>query len=151
MGADIHMFPEYRVDGGAWQSHPDIDIEIEDEGVPTEYTYISYDEGIGRDYGLFADLAGVRGNGPNPKGVPKSVTPIVERAINQWDGDGHSHSFMSLGELKKLMIKHGYDIKSNKMFTSCQAISKELSQIDKILLNGPKSIVEHRVVFFFDN
>ena len=151
MGCDIHMFPEYRVDGGAWQSHPDIMVEIEEEGTPDEYVYISYDEGIGRNYALFADMAGVRGNGPDPKGIPEGVSPIVARVIKSWSGDGHSFSYMSLGELKKLMKKHGYDVKNNKMFTSCQQLSKELSQIDKILLDGPKSIVEFRVIFFFDS
>lgn len=145
------MFPEYRVDNGAWQVHPDIKVQIECEGTDDEYTYISYDEGIGRNYALFADLAGIRGYGPDPKGIPDGISSIVAKVISQWKGDGHSHSFMSLGELKKLMKKRGYDVKNNKMFTSCQAISKELSQIDKILLDGNKSIVEHRVVFFFDN
>lgn len=151
MGCDIHMFPEYRVDGGAWQAHPDIKIEIREIGTINEYAFISFDEGIGRDYGLFADLAGVRGSGPDPKGIPDGISPIVKKVIDQWIGDGHSHSYMPLDELKQLMKLHGYDVKSNKMFISCQELSKELSQIDEILLDGNKSIVEYRVVFFFDN
>ena len=151
MGCDIHLFPEYKVDNGTWQAHPNIIVKIENEGTDHEYTYINYDEGIGRNYELFADMAGVRGDGPEPKGIPYGVSSIIKKVIEQWKGDAHSHSYMPLNELKKLMKKHGYDVKSNEMFTSCQTISKELSQIDKILLNGPKSIVEHRVVFFFDS
>ena len=124
MGADIHLYPEYRVDGGAWQSHPDIVVETEEAGTPDEYVYVYYNEGIGRNYSLFADMAGVRGHGPAPKGIPADVSPIVKLAIDRWEADGHSHSYMSLNELKKLMQKRGYKIKENEMFKSCKRIEK---------------------------
>lgn len=152
MGADIHLYPEYRVDGGAWQSHPDIIIETEGEA-PDEFTYIRYDDdGIGRNYSLFADMAGVRGDGLDPLGVPEDISPLVKQAIEYWEADGHSHSYMSLESLKKLMQKRGYTIRDNRMFKSCNKIAKELAKIDKILLDSSEgSVVEFRVVFFFDN
>jgi len=151
LGCDIHLYPEYRVDGGAWQSHPDIVVETEGEA-PDEYVWVSYDNGIGRNYSLFADMAGVRGHGPDPKGIPEGVSPIIKQSIDNWKADGHSHSYMSLDELKKLMQKHGYSIRENQMFYSCKKIAKELAKIDKILLDSSEgSIVEFRVVFFFDN
>lgn len=153
MGADIHIFPEYRVDGGAWQSHPDITVELEDKGTAYEFTYISYNSGIHRDYNLFAALAGVRGRGPEPKGLPPGISPIVQQAIDNWEGDGHSYSYISLEDFAVVLRDRGYrNIGELAIFKSCKKIYKELSEIDKILLDSEKgSTVEFRVIFFFDN
>lgn len=57
-----------------------------------------------RNYTLFGILAGVRwddcldGFG-RPRGLPKDVSPQVKRLARQWDGDGHSHSYLTLTEL----------------------------------------------------
>lgn len=152
MGCDIHIFPEYQVDGGAWQSHPDISIEVEGKGTPDEYTYISYDSGVYRDYELFAALAGVRGRGPAAKGIPTSISPLVAQVLEQWDCDAHSHSFMSLKAFQKILEKNNYETEDMEMFKSCERLTMELSQIDQILLDCSKgSEIKWRVVFFFDN
>lgn len=88
--------------------------------------YDTYEEGyldkgepvpwrIGRDYDLFAMLADVRngrgfagcktGEGFNviakPKGLPTNASLQVVRASNNWGIDGHSHSWLTLDEIKK--------------------------------------------------
>lgn len=84
MGCDIHSYIEYKKNG-QWKS---------------ESCY------IGRDYALFGLLAGVRGVSIKPiaeeRGLPPDVTKRVQQQSNAWDGDGHSHSYVTLEELLEL-------------------------------------------------
>lgn len=57
-----------------------------------------------RDYDFFARLAGVRGDGPEPNGVPSDVSALTQRHISRWEGDGHSHVHMTLREFVKRKI-----------------------------------------------
>ena len=76
----------------------------------------------GRNYDLFSILADVR-NGygfagiptgsriipvleslyqePPCRGLPSSVSPLVKRKSDDWNGDGHSHNWLTLEELKR--------------------------------------------------
>lgn len=45
----------------------------------------------GRDYDLFGHLAGVRGSGPEPNGIPDDVSDLAQMVIESWGDDGHSH------------------------------------------------------------
>lgn len=51
-----------------------------------------------RNYGLFARLAGVRGDGPEPKGLPEDASDLTLLAIGDTNGDLHSHSWASATE-----------------------------------------------------
>lgn len=67
----------------------------------------------GRNYDLFAMLADVRngygfagmdtGDGfkpiSQPKGIPDQSSSAYEKLVDMWDGDGHSHSYLTLKEL----------------------------------------------------
>ncbi len=93
MGCDIHATIERRVylDEDRTE-HPD----WENAGDPL----------IGRNYELFAVLAGVRnsyGIKPiaEPRGVPDDASTIVDAWKDYWKGDGHNHSWLSLKELKE--------------------------------------------------
>jgi|SRR5690554_4435721 len=69
----------------------------------------------GRNYNLFAILADVRngigfagiktGEGFNPiskpRGVPKDASDYYLQEVDYWDGDGHSHSYHTLKQLKE--------------------------------------------------
>lgn len=66
-----------------------------------------------RNYDVFAMLADVRngrgfagcdtGDGFNPiadpKGVPEDASDYYKQVVEEWDGDGHSHSYFSMEEL----------------------------------------------------
>lgn len=110
MGCDIHLYAEVKVDG-KWASRENWCREYDDQdadNVPYKdrlYTKRSYD--------TFAILADVRngrgfagivtGEGFNPisapRGLPPDVSPQVKAQSNSWDGDGHSHSWLTLNEL----------------------------------------------------
>lgn len=69
-----------------------------------------------RNYDLFSILADVRNYGnmdyiSQPKGLPEDITEIVKKDADEWDLDGHSHSYLTLKELidfhnKSLPLKH---------------------------------------------
>ena len=82
MGCDIHGWVEKRR-GKKWVG----------------YAQLKDDQ---RNYGRFAALAGVRGLGPGPNGVPKNVSDTVKLHILEWDTDGHSHSWLPLEKAFKI-------------------------------------------------
>lgn len=106
MGCDIHAYVEVR-NGDVWKS---ADVWTEEDGWfsanPTVYN--------DRNYSLFAILAGVRngvgfagcktGEGFNPisipRGLPVDVSFEVKRCSDLWGSDGHSHSWLTIAELK---------------------------------------------------
>lgn len=118
MGCDIHIFVE-RKEGDKWVSA--------DKWTPNKYydpaepegekpLVVDYDDRIyrGRNYDLFGILANVR-NGRGfagivtgkpftpismPKGLPGDVSDEVRSESDYWEGDGHSHSWLTLAELE---------------------------------------------------
>lgn len=111
MGCDIHFYVEKKQPDGTWKIHGEFTREVEDE-----HTWLSQDGRplySGRSYNLFAILADVRngrgfagiktGDGFNPisepRGVPDDASPEYKEIVEQWDGDGHSHSHHTLRQL----------------------------------------------------
>lgn len=91
MGCDIHYTIE-MLDDGEWRHMLDSDaIWLVSGGYDTCWRALQ-----ARDYGFFAALAGVRGDGPEPNGVPEDATPKTQDAIERWGDDGHSHGWLPL-------------------------------------------------------
>lgn len=98
MGCDIHAVLERKFDGFGWQ-------------LITKLHHS--DKGIERDYAFFTQLCGVRAyqndwDGiPEPKGVPKDISPATKFYIDSWGSDGHSHSWDTALDFveKKLAIE----------------------------------------------
>lgn len=98
MGCDIHEWVEVRDPGcndvGPWKMS-------------------TYSPELWRNYDMFAILANVRnGHGfagvktgesfnpiCEPKGVPEDASPEYLAEVEQWDADGHSHSWFTVQEL----------------------------------------------------
>lgn len=126
MGCDIHLYVEKRVNG-TWEPADDWKPYLEANPTWTSYMTdeeradytdrldINWDDAFysGRNYDLFAILAGVRngrgfagvqtGEGFNPisppRGLPADVTAPVKQRSEEWGVDGHSHSWLTLAEL----------------------------------------------------
>jgi len=103
MGTDIHVATEVRR-GGAW--HP-ADKWKDDDGYLSNYDSAVY---TGRNYDLFAMLAGVRngrgfagvatGSGFEPLAEPRGIPDDVSDVVGRWARDGdHSHSYATVAEL----------------------------------------------------
>ena len=107
----------------------------------------------GRCYSLFGILAGVRdhsnpmiGGMEYPRGVPTDASPEIEDMFVNWDMDGHSWNYYTVGELldssyAKMNTEELRDIGIDPYF-----FNKALPDLLKI---GDKDDV--RIVFFFDN
>lgn len=96
MGCDIHLFREKRV-GGKWVAED----EWVDGSVDWEKRFTD------RNYNLFAILAGVREREIppykfEPRGLPLNVCNEIAEHSGEYGGDGHSHSYLYLHELKEL-------------------------------------------------
>jgi hypothetical protein len=196
MGCDIHMFIEYRNTGMAWKADPHHKPIVEDTCIsrcdnkkdycdfcsadrPEEcdmaHRHYNQTIAIGRDYRLFSLLAGIR----EPKGLPADVSEIVQAAADRDGQDGHSHSYMSLEEFKKVLFEEcisdgGYKPTTrtdifykwedysrdnynerppdySSIVAYCEQL-KEQNNVEKYLLdNESLNDVEVRLVFWFDN
>lgn len=86
MGCDIHTHVEIKREN-KW-------VHIDE--VPEEFER--------RNYSTFSILAGVRSSFnvkpiSEPKGVPEDASEETKTNIEEWNGDGHSHSYLTLKEL----------------------------------------------------
>jgi hypothetical protein len=110
MGCDIHMYVEYKkempikgvqqqkwVSGDYFKHNPYKGIDYDDEFFRIEL----YGN---RNYALFATLAGVR-DYSEPKGMPDDCCEFVKKECDGWDIDGHTHSWLTLKEIKDYQAK----------------------------------------------
>lgn len=117
MGCDIHFYVEKKVEN-EWVSADNWCID-EDDGSLSLYEWgpgLSILNGPmyrNRNYDLFSILADVRnGSGfagldtgegfvpiHEPRGIPEDASENVRLSSEQWDADGHSHSWATVEEL----------------------------------------------------
>lgn len=103
MGCDIHLYTEKRRED-KW--HNCDNWRLDCEGDFQIYPLLGQ-----RNYDLFAVLANVRNYGETeyidkPRGIPEIVSPQVQKEYEKWHGDGHSHSWFSLAELRQWQDNH---------------------------------------------
>lgn len=104
MGCDIHIMAEKRIsENSNW-------VRICSVFPLGEYDKKYYKKDFGdspfdnRNYGTFAFLADVRNYShcecltKEPKGIPDDACPEFLETCERWDGDGHSHSYISVAE-----------------------------------------------------
>lgn len=169
MGCDIHMFAEFRREGGKWEVDSELEPEEDlDEDGNVESTYYPSDVNIGRNYKIFGFLADVRSRGSciyEPRGMPDDPSEYVDKACKQWGVDGHSHHYLSLDELKHVIEEYRMseveEARQEKQDTkeaknAYQGVIDYLEAgIKKRLHKCPEGLfdvkVEARVVFWFDN
>lgn len=94
----------------------------------------------GRNYHLFSILADVRSYGDGtaisePRGVPDDASDAYLYIVEQWKGDGHSHSYFTLTEL----LEHDWSD-----FDEFRETLERMKNLDENTDNV-------RAVFFFDN
>ena len=173
MGADIHFTIEHRDphDGLGWVGvfysdasySPDMYNKsyLHDTKIAAssgEY-YRRLDDGVHplgrlgrRDYGFFARLAGVRGDGPEPNGVPPDASALTQRCVSRWESDNHSHGHMTLREFVKRKI-----ISDDSLVEAAKSKLQGGDPIAEYLgdyLDDDGSITlddNTRVVYWFDN
>ena len=169
MGCDIHLYTEKKVDT---KNGDDVwfccDYFMHDEHYVRGYTKeddLSHVEIYGtRNYVLFGILANVRSDEYNPiaepRGLPDDVSDIVKQAAVDWDGDGHTHSWLTAGEIFRYYKanRDNYRIKQT-MKPLVKAIKRKMCEQfwirteDKEIKQKRLKQFEDsfRIVFWFDN
>ena len=111
-----------------------------------------------RNYALFAALAGVRGPGPAPLGVPDDASDMARMAVEEWGGDGHSHSWLTLEAAVGVLARHGQILSSASVTTTAlkSSLDDALAVIRTRILGpysteDPDEVSRFRLVFWFDN
>lgn len=145
MGCDIHMVLERR-HNDEWvgvQNFEYIPAAATDDN-PIDSVYSVGWKVKGRYYNLFAALAGVRGAGPDPRGVPDDISSLTRMEIDYWGSDGHSHSWGLLEEVLPLFMAY---------IVPAQIISDERLLTAKRLfgLDACDEIEDYRLIYWFDN
>lgn len=157
MGADIHIYAERKLKDGTWamcQSYSSIDSKsFSPKEAGTKWFKIQ-----DRDYSFFAALAGVRGSGPEPRGMPEDASPLVREECDDWSGDGHSHSWYSAREFVPIFMAHkmsddelaklvGYKLTAHYDVNITNTVL-----YDHLAIHLPHDAPENiRFVFWFDN
>lgn len=144
MGCDIHLFAEAKK-GNQWVSLEKWVVD-EDGNYDTPYGERFYNGG--RNYNLFAALVGVRDSSfsspplpiTQPNKIPKDSCKEIKRVVRQWAGDGHSHSHLTLAQIKS------YDW--TPWEKTCEDFLKEVLPKMSAVNVGEDDV---RIVFFFDN
>lgn len=104
MGCDIHLYREKKVNGN-WIAADEFVDEYNDGvlDVPWEKRFTD------RDYDLFGFLcSGVRRQfeySLHEKGLPGDISQEVKAVSDRWGSDGHSHSHLTIAELKQAWVK----------------------------------------------
>lgn len=120
MGCDIHGWVEAKINN-KWIAI----AKLEDDG---------------RCYDRFAKLAGVRGPGPSPAGIPGDVSDTAKFHINLWNRCAHSHSWLPLSEAFEIF--KATDHKENYSLWDAFGVDLEWYGVD---------IDQCRLVFWFDS
>ena len=107
MGCDIHLFLERKNNDGSWYDaniYRRNDYKTMNQEENTEPDFKRLDFYYGRNYDLFAILAGVRNYGfikpiSQPKGLPVNASKEVKDELRKCGDAAHSVSYLTLLEL----------------------------------------------------
>lgn len=144
MGCDIHVVIEKKF-GDKW-----IGMELcrsinVYRGSDREYIW---HRGRSRNYELFAKLAGVRGDGPEPKGLPEDASELALAVLPPDDSDLHSHSWCPMHEYIEHLLATE-DEPAKVLLTESVQLKDPYGYY--FWMYAPEEGEEYRVVFAFDN
>lgn len=134
MGCDIHCYKEKRVDGkwvtaDNWEAY---DYGDDEKGIEVPWAQ----RFTGRNYQLFALLSkGVRGKHPFsfvPRGLPFNPCAEIASEVARREGDGHSHSYLYLHELRDMQ---GY-LKTATIRVSGMKNAEKLAALRQSIASG---------------
>lgn len=159
MGCDIHVYGERRNTNGIWNALGPFETEDVDYGTgspPRLHVYQEYKKGpySGRNYALFSYLADVRGYDDcpawdQPRNIPDDCSDTVKTIVDQWDCDGHSHSWYSLAELDE--IRKVAMLENGNTNHYCGEFFRSVFSFFDAYRQPEDSDEDLRIVFFFDN
>lgn len=99
-----------------------------------------------RNYERFAQLAGVRGDGPAPRGLPDDMSETAALLVEDWAGDGHSHSWLPMKDAAAVFLA----TERNPPEMAKKYPDSHFFGVDTSGASG-KSRDDYRLIFWFDN
>ncbi len=139
MGCDIHLVLE-RKNGAKW-------VAVN--------TFNSHESAYGRgwscplardrNYERFAALAGVRGTGPEPRGLPADISETARLLADDWGGAGHSHSWLPIKDATKVFLD------TEHRAPEPDSIAAKYPSSHYFGVDDEESAGDYRLVFWFDN
>ena len=146
MGCDIHLVLETRHNGDwiaidTFTGHSRPKWSLKED----EHDY-SIPVARGRNYERFAALAGVRGFGPPPRGVPIDASQTARYLIDYYGVNGHSHSWLPLDEATRIWKGTAGELGDfENKYPESYFFGVDVSE------GSEPSIDDYRVVFWFDS
>ena len=172
MGADIHIYAERKLKDGTWAMSHDLKnfmdgkalrlhMSMTDPNAKYELHWCSPRIGT-RNYQFFAALAGVRGEGPEARGLPDDVSPLVAEEAENWDGDGHSFSWYSARDMVPIFMEYHMSEPERAELVSMKVEGSNFDMTQRVLekyigIDVPygkdniQDVDALRFVFWFDN
>lgn len=107
MGCDIHLVLERKRKDGHWVAVDTFSSHHDAYAKPDSIMDgFSSPAARARNYERFARLAGVRGDGPEPRGLPDDISETGKfMAEEDWGANGHSHSWLPLAEATTIFLE----------------------------------------------
>lgn len=134
MGCDIHLHIEIKL-GGRWEhlGHPN----------------------VGRNYELFAVMAGVRGDEKPiapPRGLPSDASVVTKFDFANWESDAHTPSYLNAEEIARLEDwLHERKIDMEWELLHCYLFGNSFGGFHKYPTERSNVVEDLRFVFWFDN
>lgn len=147
MGCDIHLTLERRLED-QWVAIDTFCGHHRAKWTMKDKKEFDYSSPVVRDrnYVRFAMLAAVRGDGPEPRGIPSDASETTMALIKGWGGDGHSHSWLPLSEAAKVWIETDRYVDDwGKKYPESYYFNVDCSE------GSEDRLENYRVVFWFDN
>lgn len=168
MGADIHIWAEQKLNDGTWAMCNKYEgVQLDSIGQKPKdgavFGRIAFHRVRNRHYGFFGALAGVRCDGPEPRGLPPDVSPFVQDQNEYWDSDGHSHSWYTLAEFVPIFMEYHLSEEERASLVADRVEGKTSRDLTREIAtrfldidapmdkNGDPQYDRIRFVFWFDN
>lgn len=95
-----------------------------------------------RNYRRFAALAGIRGDGPEPRGLPDDLSETGQYLVEFWGADGHSHSWLAVTDAAAVFLETEDETLDEWAIKNPTVYYFDVE---------PGDADDHRIVFWFDN
>ena len=158
MGCDIHWYSETK-QNGEWVCDQAETFYIEDEGTEDAYNSMDNFPDRGRDYWWFGFIQpGVRSSwdfGFDESSLPEDLSEHVQKMVDGYGVDGHSHGHLTRAELKAKLVELA-ETRTRMLINPTEELGalKHLAQrLEKTISNLTSDVPDEdqRIVFFFDN
>ena len=161
MGCDIHLYVEKRLKNGDWAFVRNLNEGINGEGLRPWGEQGKAVGGFwrlsGRNYNLFSRLAGVRGPGPAPKGLPNDVSEFLDEEHERYRSDAHSASWAPPLEFMEEYIAsmqaydEGAPLDKYMQIRLAEGVERALEVFMRDMCSLDTDGHEYRFVYWFDN